>query len=122
ARSPEPSRCAGRRWCQALSLRARRPLQWTAAATASAHAAHRRGTPMARNVRRMQCGPESVFEVIGEGWLYPAWVVGASRMREVDSSWPQPGSRLHHSVGVWPALIDDSTSCTEWDPPRRAVL
>ncbi|MDQ2670735.1 MAG: SRPBCC family protein [Gemmatimonadota bacterium] len=77
---------------------------------------------MARNVRRMQCGPESVFEVIGEGWLYPAWVVGASRMREVDSSWPQPGSRLHHSVGVWPALIDDSTSCTEWDPPRRAVL
>jgi hypothetical protein len=70
----------------------------------------------------MQCGPAAVFEVIGEGWLYPAWVVGASRMREVDTSWPQPGSRLHHSVGVWPALINDSTSCVEWDPPRRAVL
>lgn len=77
---------------------------------------------MARNVRRMQCDPEAVFDVIAQGWLYPAWVVGASRMREVDRSWPQPGSRLHHSVGVWPALINDSTSCTEWDPPRRAVL
>lgn len=77
---------------------------------------------MARNVRRMQCDPEAVFDVIAEGWLYPAWVVGASRMREVDSSWPQPGSRLHHSVGVWPLLINDSTSCIEWDPPRRAAL
>ncbi|HET8928423.1 MAG TPA: SRPBCC family protein [Microbacterium sp.] len=77
---------------------------------------------MARNVRRMQCSPEAIFEVIGEGWLYPAWVVGAARMREVDSSWPQPGSRLHHSVGVWPALINDNTSCIEWDPPRRAAL
>lgn len=77
---------------------------------------------MARNVRRMQCGPEAVFDVIGDGWLYPAWVVGASRMREVDRSWPQPGSRLHHSVGVWPLLINDSTSCIEWNPPRRAAL
>lgn len=77
---------------------------------------------MARNVRKLQCSPAAVFRVIGDGWLYPGWVVGASRMREVDASWPQPGSRLHHSVGVWPALLDDTTTCTEWDPPHRAVL
>src|SRR5690606_38985043 len=30
--------------------------------------------------------------------------------------------RLYHSVGVWPMLINDSTTCEVWDPPHRAVL
>ena len=77
---------------------------------------------MSRNVRRMRCSPAAVFHILSSGWLYPAWVVGASRMRNVDAEWPQPGSRLHHSVGVWPALIDDSTSTQEWDPPHRMVM
>ncbi len=70
----------------------------------------------------MSCEPESVFGVLADGWLYPAWVVGASRMRQVDASWPQQGAKLHHSVGTWPALLNDSTSVEVWDPPRRAVL
>ena len=77
---------------------------------------------MAVNYRSMSCEPEHVFEVLANGWLYPTWVVGASRMRDVDESWPQPGSALHHSVGVWPALLNDSTSVLEWDPPRRALF
>ncbi|MFS0852939.1 SRPBCC family protein [Microbacterium sp. 179-I 3D4 NHS] len=77
---------------------------------------------MAENRRRMACDRESVFRVLADGWLYPVWVVGASRMREVDENWPAAGSKLHHSFGVWPVLIDDSTSVLEWDPPRRAVL
>lgn len=77
---------------------------------------------MSRNVRRMSCTPDAVFQVLGNGWLYPAWVVGASRMRDVDASWPEPDSRLHHSVGVWPALLDDTTSCVAWEPPHRMVL
>lgn len=77
---------------------------------------------MSRNVRRLKCPPEAVFHVLSRGWLYPAWVVGASRMRDVEAEWPQPGSRLHHSVGVWPALIDDTTSSVSWDPPRRMVM
>lgn len=77
---------------------------------------------MSRNVRRMQCSPEAVFRVLADGWLYPGWVVGASRMRNVDAAWPQPGAKLHHSVGVWPALLDDSTSSATWDPPRKMVM
>ena len=77
---------------------------------------------MSRNVRRMHCPPEAVFDVLADGWLYPGWVVGASRMRDVDGDWPRAGSRLQHSVGVWPALLNDSTSCEVWDPPRRMVL
>ena len=40
---------------------------------------------------------------------------GASRMREVDDAWPAVGSKLHHSVGVWPLLIDDNTEVTDVD-------
>lgn len=77
---------------------------------------------MSRNVRVLKCSPEDVFRVLSDGWLYPSWVVGASRMREVDEAWPSAGSQLHHSVGVWPALIDDSTVVEACDPPRRIVL
>ncbi|WP_022881190.1 SRPBCC family protein [Gryllotalpicola ginsengisoli] len=72
--------------------------------------------------RLVHASPERVFAVLADGWSYPAWVVGASRIRAVDAGWPQPGARLHHSFGVWPVLIDDITVMREWDPPRRAVL
>lgn len=77
---------------------------------------------MSRNVRVLRCTPEDVFGVLANGWLYPSWVVGASRMREVDDAWPAEGARLHHSFGVWPALIDDSTVVESSSPPRHLVL
>ncbi|MBM7505562.1 SRPBCC family protein [Agromyces aurantiacus] len=75
---------------------------------------------MSRNVRRFACPPEAVFDVLADGWLYPAWVVGASRIRGVGADWPAPGAQLHHSFGVWPFVIDDTTSSRSWAPPRRA--
>jgi len=77
---------------------------------------------VATTVRELRCPPAAVFRVLGQGWLYPVWVVGASRMRDVDATWPRAGARLHHSVGVWPALIDDTTTCVEWEPPHRMTM
>ena len=77
---------------------------------------------MSTNVRVMNCSPEDVFAVLADGWLFPTWVVGASRMRDVDAAWPQVGSKLQHSFGVWPALINDETTVLEYDPPRRLVI
>ncbi len=77
---------------------------------------------MALNTRALKCAPMDVFRVLGDGWLYPSWVVGASRMRDVDDAWPRAGSRLHHSVGVWPFLIDDKTSVTDWSPPHHMEM
>ncbi|MBD8023480.1 SRPBCC family protein [Microbacterium gallinarum] len=77
---------------------------------------------MSRNVRELRCTPEDVFRVLGDGWLYPSWVVGASRMRDVDDAWPAAGAELHHSFGTWPLLIDDKTVVEACDPPRRLVL
>ncbi|GLJ94785.1 SRPBCC family protein [Microbacterium dextranolyticum] len=74
------------------------------------------------SVRLFDCTPDDVFAVLGDGWLYPAWVVGASRMRAVDPEWPAEGARLHHSLGVWPVLFDDDTQLVEWSPPQRVKL
>ena len=77
---------------------------------------------MSRNVRELRCSPEDVFEVLSDGWLYPSWVVGASRMREVDETWPMAGAELHHSFGVWPVLINDKTVVEEFIAARRMVM
>ncbi|WAB83199.1 SRPBCC family protein [Microcella daejeonensis] len=77
---------------------------------------------MSVTVMAMRCRPEDVFDVLADGWMFPTWVVGASRMRAVEAGWPEAGGRLHHSFGIWPALIDDVTVMREWDPPRRAVM
>ena len=77
---------------------------------------------MSVNVREFACSPEAVFAVLADGWVFPTWVVGASRMRDVDDAWPAVGSKLQHSFGVWPVLINDETRVLEWDPPRRMVI
>lgn len=63
--------------------------------------------------RTFNTTPESVWRVLADGWLYPLWVVGASRVRQVDDTWPEPGSKIHHSVGLWPAVLDDDTEVLE---------
>jgi hypothetical protein len=74
------------------------------------------------NTRVMKATPDQVWEVLADGWLYPLWVVGATRMREVDEAWPLPGARLHHSVGSWPLTLDDITESLECVPVSHLVL
>jgi uncharacterized protein YndB with AHSA1/START domain len=77
---------------------------------------------VATNTRTLHATPETVWSVLADGWLYPLWVVGASRMREVDDDWPAVGSRLHHSVGAWPLLLDDVTEVVEAVPGASLTL
>ena len=74
------------------------------------------------NKRVMKATPDRVWEVLADGWLYPLWVVGATRMRDVDETWPMPGARLHHSVGTWPLTLDDITESLEYTPGSRLLL
>ncbi|QTE31298.1 SRPBCC family protein [Pengzhenrongella sicca] len=72
--------------------------------------------------RDLDCAPDAVLEVLADGWTYATWVVGASRLRGVDRSWPAPGSRIAHSVGCWPAVLDDVTTVRRWDPSAGIEL
>ncbi len=70
----------------------------------------------------MEATPDEVWRVLADGWLYPLWVVGATRMRQVDDAWPAPGSRIHHSVGVWPLTLDDNTEVVDATAGRQLRL
>src|SRR3954471_13876935 len=77
---------------------------------------------MIEKTRVVHASPEQVWDVLADGWLYPVWVVGASRMREVDQTWPDTGSCLYHSLGTWPLLINDTTEVHESEPGRLLSL
>jgi uncharacterized protein YndB with AHSA1/START domain len=83
----------------------------------------KKDVPSVKEVRRSTtASPARVFAVLADAWLFPGWVVGASRMRAVDAAWPAVGARLHHSFGVWPAVVDDETVVLTVDPPYRLVM
>jgi uncharacterized protein YndB with AHSA1/START domain len=74
------------------------------------------------NSRTIKATPEQIWAVLADGWLYPGWVVGATRMRAVEPAWPEQGAKLHHSAGVWPAVLSDNTEVLTVDPGRSIRL
>lgn len=64
----------------------------------------------------------AVWDVLADGWYYATWVVGASRVRAVDDGWPHEGTRIHHSFGLWPLLINDTTKVESSTEPSELVL
>lgn len=77
---------------------------------------------MSRTVKLFRCSPEQIFKVLSDGWSYASWVVGASRIRDVDSTWPAKDSQIHHSVGSWPILLNDTTTVAAIDAPHSLTL
>jgi hypothetical protein len=74
-------------------------------------------------VRRLVAAPvDAVWSILADGWSYSSWVVGTARIRSVEPSWPRPGSRIHHSFGTWPLLIDDHTRVLREEPGRLLEL
>jgi len=72
--------------------------------------------------RMVEATPEQIWEVLADGWSYPSWVVGASRMRAVSEEWPAKGAKLYHSAGVWPAVLNDETTVLDSEPQRLLRL
>ncbi len=73
------------------------------------------GCPMTVS-RQITASRERVWAVLCDGWTYSGWVVGNSRIRAVGADWPDTGSRILHSIGTWPAVIDDETVVVSVDP------
>ncbi|MFS8095808.1 SRPBCC family protein [Lentzea alba] len=65
---------------------------------------------------------EAVWTVLADGWSYAGWVVGATHIRDVDAGWPKCGTRIHHSVGPWPLVIQDTTEVVRCEPSRLLEL
>ena len=63
-----------------------------------------------------------VWDVIADGWTYSQWVVGNSRMRAVEPTWPAVGSKIYHTIGIWPLVINDETEVESCTPEEELVL
>ncbi len=77
---------------------------------------------MAVNERFMPAPPEAVWEALADPEGYRHWVVGSKRIRDADPTWPAPGSRFHHTIGVGPLSINDHTESLEAVAPQRLRL
>lgn len=77
---------------------------------------------MSENERVVRASAADVFAVLGDGWSYGGWVVGAARVRAVDQAFPEVGTSIHHSVGVWPLTVNDVTTVEEFAPDHRLVI
>ena len=65
---------------------------------------------------------DRVFAVLADGWTYSDWVVGTVHIRDVDDTWPAPGSQLHHKAGPWPFSLQDSSTVVAMVPDRELTL
>jgi hypothetical protein len=63
-----------------------------------------------------------VFAVLADPDSYDRWVVGAKNVRDADTAWPEPGAQLHHTFGVGPVVLKDSTKVVASDAPRHLLL
>jgi uncharacterized protein YndB with AHSA1/START domain len=77
---------------------------------------------MAKTERVVDTTPEQVFAVLADGWTYSDWVVGSAHIRDVDSDFPSPGSRVHHKVGPWPLSVKDESVVLECEAPYLLLL
>lgn len=65
---------------------------------------------------------ERVFDVLGDPRAIAYVVPGARTIRRFDPRWPETGTAVQHSVGIWPLVIRDTTVVLDCEPPRRLVL
>jgi uncharacterized protein YndB with AHSA1/START domain len=77
---------------------------------------------VATNVAFLPAPPDRVWAVLADPQNYAYWVVGSDSVRDADETWPAPGSKLHHRVGIRPVTINDNTEVLESVPPTRLVL
>lgn len=77
---------------------------------------------MAVNQVVIAAPPERVYELLSDAPRYAEWVVGAKAIRAADETFPAPGSRFQHTVGVGPLEIRDATTVLEAEAPRNLVL
>ena len=70
----------------------------------------------------MPVPPAAVWDALSNAGGYGYWVVGSKVIRDADATWPAPGSKIHHTVGLGPLEISDHTESIEADEPHRLQL
>jgi hypothetical protein len=65
---------------------------------------------------------DAVAAVLADPRAYDGIVVGSRRVRWFDPPWPEPGTALHHTVGLGPLTIRDHTDVVRDELPDELEL
>ena len=77
---------------------------------------------MSVNETYVDAPPETVFDVLADPESYAHWVVGSSRIRRADQTWPRKGAKFHHVQGAFGIGLPDNTEVLSANRPRQLVL
>jgi hypothetical protein len=62
------------------------------------------------------------FRLVEDPKSFEYLVAGARRIRRFDARWPEPGTAIHHTVGVPPLVLRDRTEVLALEKDRRLLL
>ncbi len=65
---------------------------------------------------------EEAFRVLEDPRSFERLVAGARKVRRFDTRWPDEGTVIHHTVGITPFLIRDTTKVTRIVRPELLRL
>ena len=68
---------------------------------------------MAYLCRAFDAPKQVLFDLLVDPTTYPKWLIGAEEIRDVDDTWPAPGSRFHHRVGIGPITLADHSEVVD---------
>ncbi len=77
---------------------------------------------MSITTKRTDVSADEIWSILSDPYTYSHWVVGAKEIRSVSGEWPDPASRLHHTVGAGPAENKGDTIALEAQAPRHLKL
>jgi uncharacterized protein YndB with AHSA1/START domain len=77
---------------------------------------------VASNHVYIDASTETVWAVLANPRSYAHWVVGSSQTRRVEGRWPARGSTFHHTQGIGPLGLRDTTQVVHSKRPSRLVL
>lgn len=66
--------------------------------------------------------PAAVYAVLADADRYAEWVASAKEVWRHDVEWPEPGATFHHTQGVGPLKLRDTTTVISTVPDREIVL
>jgi uncharacterized protein YndB with AHSA1/START domain len=70
----------------------------------------------------MPASAAAIWAALADPDSYGFWVVGSKLIRDADPTWPAPGTKFHHTIGVGPFTVDDHTCSLQARAPRLLRL
>ena len=70
----------------------------------------------------MPASAAAIWAALADPDSYGFWVVGSKLIRGADPTWPAPGTKFHHTIGVGPFTVNDHTCSLQARAPRLLRL